>query len=84
VRRQLAVLNRPTEREAWVERRACERDTRAQRVWPLDADRAAVPPLRQAARRIQQRLAGGFTDDEIQTIARWLRHVQQLSDPPQE
>lgn len=68
----------------WVERRACERDTRAQRVWLREAGRAAVPPLRQATRRIQQRLTDGFTDDELSTVARWLRHVQQLGDPPQE
>lgn len=68
----------------WVQRRVCEHDTRVQRVWMGEAGRAAVLPLAQATRRIQQRLAAGFTDDELQTVARWLRHVQQLGDPPQE
>jgi DNA-binding MarR family transcriptional regulator len=53
-------------------------------VWLREAGRAVVPPLRQATRRIQQRLTDGFTDDELSTVARWLRHVQQLGDPPPE
>lgn len=80
----LTGLVQRMEAAGWVERRACERDTRAQRAWLLDAGRAAVQPVRQAARRIQQRLADGFTDDELLTVARWLRHVQQLGDPPHE
>lgn len=72
------------EAAGWAERRACAHDTRAQRVWLRDAGRAAVLPLGQATRRIQQRLADGFTEDELQTVARWLRYVQQLGDPPQE
>lgn len=80
----LTGLVQRMETAGWVERRACERDTRAQRVWLLDPGRAALHPLGQAARRIQHRLADGFTDDELHTVARWLRHVQQLGDPPQE
>ncbi|WP_374674137.1 MarR family winged helix-turn-helix transcriptional regulator [Ideonella sp.] len=80
----LTGLVQRMETAGWVERRVCERDTRAQRVWLRDAGRAALRPLGQAARRIQQRLAEGFTDDELQTVARWLRHVQQLGDPPVE
>lgn len=80
----LTGLVQRMEAAGWVERRACERDTRVQRTWLRDAGRAALPPLGQAARRIQQRLADGFTDDELQTVARWLRHVQQLGEPPAE
>lgn len=80
----LTGLVQRMEAAAWVERRACERDTRAQRAWLLDAGRAAMQPLRQAARRIHQRLSIGFTDDELQTVARWLLHVQRLGDPPHE
>lgn len=56
----------------------------SQRAWLLNAGRAALPPLRRATRRIQHDLADGFTDTELQTVARWLRHVRQLGDQPEE
>lgn len=80
----LTGLMQRMEAAGWIERRACERDTRSQRAWLLDPGRAAVPPLRRAARRIQQGLTDGFTDAELQTVARWMRHVHRLGDPPTE
>lgn len=68
----------------WVMRRACEADARTQRVWLLPAGEAAVPPLKQATRRIQQQLSAGFSEAELETVARWLRHVQQMGEPPEE
>jgi hypothetical protein len=42
-----------------------------------------MPLLRQATTRINARLSEGFTDAELQTVARWLAHVQRLdrTDP---
>ncbi|WP_395828695.1 hypothetical protein [Archangium violaceum] len=34
--------------------------------------------LKQATTRINARLTAGFSDEELQTVARWLTHVQQL------
>jgi len=64
----------------WVARQTCEQDARTQRVWLQPAGQALLQPLRQATRRINARLAAGFSDEELQTVARWLRHVQQLDD----
>lgn len=63
----------------WVTRRPCPQDARTQRVWLKDAGTAQLPLLRDAMRHINQRVCAGFTDAELQTVARWLTHIQQLS-----
>lgn len=62
----------------WVQRRHCPQDARTQRVWLRPAGRALVPALHQALARINDRVAAGFSDAELQVVARWLRHVQEL------
>ena len=66
----------------WVQRRPCPDDARTQRVWLLDAGRTQLPALKQALKRINARLYEGFSDEELHTVARWLRHVQHLDDHP--
>lgn len=80
----LTGLVQRMEAAGWAQRRACEHDARTQRVWLAPAGEAALPPLKQAARRINQQLAGDFSEAELETVARWLRHVQQLGDPTPE
>ncbi|HEX5371660.1 MAG TPA: MarR family transcriptional regulator [Aquabacterium sp.] len=65
----------------WVRRQPCPQDARTQRVWLHAAGRAQLPLLREATQNIQQQLAAGFTEAELQTVARWLTHVQQLDAP---
>lgn len=62
----------------WVSRLPCPDDGRTQRVWLLPAGQQLLPLLRQATKRINTRLTEGFTDDELQTVARWLSHVQHI------
>lgn len=62
----------------WVQRQPCPQDARTQRVWLQPAGSAQIPALRQALSRINAQLAEGFTDDELNTVARWLQHVQRL------
>jgi DNA-binding MarR family transcriptional regulator len=64
----------------WVARQPCPQDGRTQRVWLQSAGREQLAPLRQALTHINARLTKGFTNEELHTVARWLRHVQQL-DP---
>ena len=64
----------------WVERRVDPADGRGQRVWLLAAGGAQLPGLRKALGRINERLAGDFTPAELQTVGRWLEHVQTLGD----
>ena len=64
----------------WVQRRASDLDARTQHVWLLPAGAAQLPALRKALGRINERLTGAFTLDELQTVARWLEHVQTLGD----
>ena len=64
----------------WVARRADEHDARTQRVWLLPAGSAQLPGLRKALGRINERLAAGFTAEQLQTVGRWLEHVQTLKD----
>lgn len=65
---------------AWVERRADPADARTQRVWLLPAGQEQLPALRKALGRINERLVGDFTPAELQTVGRWLEHVQTLGD----
>jgi DNA-binding MarR family transcriptional regulator len=64
----------------WVVRRASAQDARTQQLWLEPAGQAQLPGLRQATQRINQRLAEGFTPAELQTVARWLAHVQNVGD----
>lgn len=66
----------------WVLRRPCPQDARTQRVWLLPAGQAQLAPLRLAMTRINRELTRGFTEAELQTVARWLTQVQQLGLPP--
>lgn len=65
----------------WVARQPCPQDARTQRVWLRPAGQAQLPPLRRAVAHINTQLTAGFTDAELQTVARWLTHVQQLDTP---
>lgn len=67
----------------WVARHPCPQDGRTQRVWLRPAGQRLMPLLRQATTRINARLTEGFTEAEVQTIARWLTHVQQLDQADQ-
>ena len=61
-------------------RRASEIDARTQHVWLQPAGRALLPALNKALGRINESLTGTFTPAELQTVARWLEHVQTLGD----
>ncbi len=65
----------------WVQRRPGPDDARTQRVWLLDAGRRLLPALKQALHQVNARLYAGFSDEELHTVARWLRHVQHLDTP---
>ena len=67
----------------WVARHPCPDDGRTQRVWLRPAGQKLLPLLRQATTRINASLTEGFTEDELQTVARWLTHVQQLDQVDQ-
>ncbi|WP_286741850.1 MarR family winged helix-turn-helix transcriptional regulator [Aquabacterium sp. UBA2148] len=67
----------------WVTRHPCPQDGRTQRVWLRPSGQKLMPVLRQATTRINARLTEGFTEAELQTIARWLTHVQRLDQVDQ-
>ncbi|WP_326544031.1 MarR family winged helix-turn-helix transcriptional regulator [Pseudorhodoferax sp.] len=62
----------------WVQRHPCTGDARTLRVWLRPAGHAQLPALRQALSRINAQLTDGFSEAELQTVARWLEHVQRL------
>lgn len=70
------------EANQWVKRRPCPDDARTQRVWLCTEGRLALPALKQKLGRVNAQLTHGFSDEELQTVARWLRHVQQLPQLP--
>jgi DNA-binding MarR family transcriptional regulator len=64
----------------WVKRCPCPRDGRTQRVWLQPAGRHQLPAMREALTQVNERLCAGFTDAELNTVARWLTHVQALGE----
>ena len=68
------------EAQQWVARRASEVDARTQHVWLQPAGRVLLPALNKALGRINDSLTATFTPAELQTVARWLEHVQALGE----
>jgi DNA-binding MarR family transcriptional regulator len=59
-----------------VERRADESDARAWRIFLTSKGRKSLVRAKEAARAMNARLADGFSDEEIDVVARWLASVQ--------
>lgn len=65
----------------WVRRQPCPLDARTQRLWLQPEGSALLPALHQALKHINHHLTDGFSADELDTVGRWLRHVQQVPHP---
>ncbi len=59
-----------------VERRADDDDARASRVFLTSKGRKSLVRARETARAMNARLADGFSDQEIDIVARWLAGIQ--------
>src|SRR5215468_849343 len=59
-----------------IEKRADPDDGRATRLWLTPAGRKALIRAKAGVAKLNARLTEGFTDAEIDTVARWLSHVQ--------
>ena len=59
-----------------IEKRADPRDGRASRLWLTPAGRKALARTKANVAALNARLTEGFTDAEIDIVARWLNHVQ--------
>jgi len=61
----------------WVARHADAHDGRTLRVWLSAAGRSHLPALRKTMQHINAELNANFSPAELDTVARWLTHVQQ-------
>jgi DNA-binding MarR family transcriptional regulator len=59
-----------------IEKRADPDDGRASRLWLTAAGRKALARTKAGVAELNRRLTDGFTDDEIDIVARWLTSVQ--------
>jgi hypothetical protein len=59
-----------------IERRADPDDGRAWRLWLTPAGRAAMAQSKAGLAEVNARLTDGFTDAEIDIVARWLTTMQ--------
>lgn len=59
-----------------IQRRADPDDGRAWRLWLTPAGRAALAQAKAELLRINARLTDGFSDAEIEVVARWLTSFQ--------
>lgn len=64
-------------RAGLVERRPDPDDRRAQRLYITEAGRAARETARAGLDAINARLTDGFSAADIDTVSRWLAHIQQ-------
>lgn len=79
----ISGLVQRTESLAWVTRRPCDKDRRTQRVWLTPAGQQQLPLLKQTLAHINARLTTGFSDDDLNTVARWLEHVRHIDTSSQ-
>jgi DNA-binding MarR family transcriptional regulator len=61
-----------------IEKRADPDDGRAWRLWLTPAGRRALARAKAGVAELNARLTQGFSESEIDVVARWLRHVQQV------
>jgi DNA-binding MarR family transcriptional regulator len=59
-----------------IKRRSDPDDGRAWRLWLTPAGRAALAQSKTGLAELNARLTDGFTDDEIDVVARWLSGLQ--------
>ena len=59
-----------------IQRRANPEDGRAWRLWLTPAGRAALAQTKAELARINARITEGFSDAEIEVVARWLASFQ--------
>jgi DNA-binding MarR family transcriptional regulator len=59
-----------------IEKRADPDDGRAYRLWLTSAGRKALARTKAGVAELNARLTEGFSDVEIDIVARWLAHVQ--------
>ena len=59
-----------------IEKRADPDDGRAWRLWLSPAGRKALARSKARVAELNTRLSQGFTEGEIDIVARWLNHVQ--------
>ena len=59
-----------------IERRADAKDGRAWQLWITPAGREALAATRNGLAELNARLTEGFTDAEIDVVARWLASLQ--------
>ena len=64
------------ERAGLVERHSDELDRRASRLWLTTAGRAALKRAKSGLAELNARMTEGFTESEIDVVARWLESLQ--------
>lgn len=64
------------ERAGLIERRADKDDRRVSRLWLTEAGRSARKRAQTGMNTLNTRLTEGFTDAEIDVVARWLSSLQ--------
>ncbi|QGZ59278.1 MarR family winged helix-turn-helix transcriptional regulator [Paraburkholderia acidiphila] len=72
----MSGLAERTEKAGLIERRADENDGRASRLWLTEAGRAARQRSKLRMKDLNAKLTEGFTEAEIDVVARWLTSLQ--------
>ena len=65
-----------TEKAGLIERRAYEADRRVSRLWLTDSGRLARQRSKSRMKDLNEILTDGFTEAEIDVVARWLTSLQ--------
>lgn len=65
-----------SERAGLIERRADDTDRRVSRLWLTDAGRSARQRAKTRMKDLNAKLTEGFTEAEVDVVARWLTSLQ--------
>jgi len=60
-----------------IERRRDEEDGRAWRLWLTDDGRVAAEHSKESLKEINTKLTEGFSEEEIDVVARWLSSLRE-------
>jgi len=70
-------LSNRMEKNGLVEKRACEHDGRASRIFLTDLGRQKLKASKPLLKRLNDEISEGFSDEELDTITRFLNKMAQ-------
>ncbi len=65
------------EKKGYITRKRDPEDKRCRRLWPTEQGKVFAPKVIEARKKAQETLAQGFTEEERERLATWLRRLSE-------